>query len=356
MPTSRLKKAIGDYLKAATEDGPAHQEAHLYGAGAIASLEAKLKAFYSMRHALLVSNATAGLFLIALALGLRRSEFLTTPYTYGGSLSGWLLLENKPVFCDIEPDTLTTSAVEVQRAVSTKTKALLSTDIYGTPADMRSLRSIADNHGLWFISDAAQSLGATREGLPASSLADALVVSFTVGKTLFAGEGGAILTNNSDLFEKLVWMGAHPNRQRRDLGLQLYNELAFNCRPHPIAAIWANSVFEESLCRLRSRQNFCFRIIAALNSSGLTEPIEFQTQNILPAFFRLTAAWRDRNERRLIEFLRDSGVDMRIEPAPVRLIYKQTEFIAQYGGKAKAIRPCLEAEHQVRQRFSLCID
>lgn len=309
-----------------------------------------------MRYALLVSNATAGLFLIALALGLRRTEFLTTPYTFGGSLSGWLLLENKPVFCDIEPETLTISGVQVKRAVTAKTKALLSTDIYGTPADMRALRSIADQHGLWLISDAAQSLGAKRDGLPASALADALVVSFTAGKTLFAGEGGAILTNNSDLFEKLVWMGAHPNRQRRDLGLRLYNELAFNCRPHPIAAIWANSVFEESLRRLRARQAFCFRVIAALNSIGLTEPIEFQTRNIVPAFFRLTAAWRNRNARRLIEALKASGFEMRIEPAPIRLIYKQPEFIAQYGLYAKTGRPCPEAELQVRKRFSLSID
>lgn len=348
-------KAIADYLESATADGAHPPEAHLYGAGAVATLEARLKEFYGMRYALLVSNATMGLFLIALALELRRSEFLTTPYTYGGSLSGWLALENKPVFCDIEPDTLTLSSADARHAISTRTKALLSTDIYGTPADMLALRRTADDYGLWLISDAAQSFGATRDHLPASALADALVVSFTSGKTLFAGEGGAILTNHADVFEKLVWLGAHPNRQRRDLGLELYNEMALNCRPHPLAAIWANAVFEESLKRLKARQSFCLRALAALNSSGLTEPLEFEQRNILPSFFRLSAAWKKRDEKKLIQSLKASGFNLGIEPAPVRLIYKQPEFIAQYGGLPRGIRPCREAEHQAAQRFCLSL-
>ena len=67
-------------------------ECHLSGNGAVAALEGRLRAFYGVRHALCVSSASMGLLAVGVALSLRRSDFVTTPYTYGGTLSGWLLL------------------------------------------------------------------------------------------------------------------------------------------------------------------------------------------------------------------------------------------------------------------------
>src|SRR2546427_10420526 len=81
-------------------------DAHFYGTGAIAELETRLRNFYGVRHALCVSNATVGLLAIGKALGLSRDEFVTTPYTYGASVAGLLWLDNRPVFADVESDTL----------------------------------------------------------------------------------------------------------------------------------------------------------------------------------------------------------------------------------------------------------
>jgi dTDP-4-amino-4,6-dideoxygalactose transaminase len=353
-PATSVTEAIEQYLELATASDTGQQEMHLCGSGAVAALEAKLRGHYGVRHALLVSNATVGLFLIALAIELKRSSFLTTPYTYGGSLSGWLLLGNQPTFCDIEVDTLALDSKAARCTITPKTKALLSADIYGTPADDAALRKLADDHGLWFISDAAQSLGATRDGRPASALADAFVVSFTVGKPVSAGEGGAVLTNNSDLYEKLVWIGSHPYRQTRDLGLDLRNEFAFNSRPHPLGVIWANAIFDESLCRLKTRQEACFRLIEAINSTGLTAPTDFKKRGIVPSFFRLSAAWKDQPcEQQLIETLRDSGFDVNIATPPVQLLYKQAAFLAQFGRRFRKHYLCCEAERQERLRFCI---
>jgi dTDP-4-amino-4,6-dideoxygalactose transaminase len=327
---------------------------HLVGTSAVADLEAKLRQHYGMRYAVCVSNATTGLLAVALALNLRCAEFVTTPYTYGASLAGWLLLGNRPVFADIDPQTLTLAAEAIPPCITPRTKAILAVDIFGNPADMKALRQTADEYGLWYVADAAQSLGARREGAPASSLADALVVSFTVGKTLCAGEGGAILTNHAALYEKLVWFTQHPARQRRDLGLGLDNEFALNGRIHPAAAIGAATNFEKALADLQQHQQRCFELIEALNASGLTQQIEFRPQNIQPSFFRLTAAWRDRPARARIEReLAAAGSRVEIVPPPVRLVYRQPAFLTQFARRLRKPPSCPVAELQARSRFCL---
>jgi dTDP-4-amino-4,6-dideoxygalactose transaminase len=344
---------MDEYLVAA-QSSTCSQEMHLQGAGAVAELEGKLARHYGMRHAVCVSNATTGLLAIALALDLEDCEFVCSPYTYGASVGTWLLRDNQPRFADIDPQTLTLDLESARRAITPKTRAILSTDIYGHPSDSRSLRALADEFGLWFVADAAQSFGASREGLPASSCADALVVSFTAGKVLFAGEGGAILTNDSDLFEKVVWFTQHPYRQKRELGLHLWNEFGLNARIHPVAAVWANAAFDETLAALRTHQGRCFQVIRALNSIGLTDPIRFEEEGISPSFSRFTAAWRSHPRPSDLQAeLARRGCSLSVEPAPVSLLYKQAAFLAQFEGRYRIPVRCRHAERQARVRFCL---
>ncbi len=264
------------------------------------------------------------------------------------------MLDNRPVFADVDPAMLTLDPVSARRHISRHTKALLAVDIYGNPADMRTLRRVADEHGLWYVADAAQSFGARRDGLPASSLADALVVSFTTGKALCAGEGGAILTNHPDLYQKLVWYTQHPSRQRRDLGLGLDNEFALNGRIHPWAAAWLLAHWDEALERVRARQSWGLQMVEALNLTALVEPLEFHRQGVESSFYRLTAAWRaDSDEARLLGELRPVDQQLKISPPPVRLIYRQPAFLAQYGRRLRRPPHCPVAELQAGRRFYL---
>ncbi len=327
---------------------------HLVGAGAVAELEDKLKKHYGMRYALCLSSGTAGLLGAALALDLKGEEFLTTPYTYGGSLAAWLLLGNRPVFSDINPHTLELDADAARKRISSNTRAILAVDVFGIPSDTEALRRLADEYGLWYVADAAQSFGAFRSGRPASAMADLLVLSFTAGKPLSAGEGGAILTNHLALYEKLVWFTQHPGRQRRDLGLHLDNEFAFNARIHPAAAEAASNGFEAALEGARRRRQRCFQIIRLLNESRLTEPVEFEAQGIEPSFFRLTAAWQDKpNEGPLCRSLAAAGFEVEVAPATVRPIYRQPAFLAQYRRRLRKAPRCPRAERQAEVRFCL---
>jgi dTDP-4-amino-4,6-dideoxygalactose transaminase len=327
---------------------------HLVGTGAVADLEHKLRDLYGARYALCVSSATTGLLAVAFALGLRRSEFLTTPYTYGATLGGWLLLENRPVFADIDRETLTLDPRSACRLLTPRTKAVLSSDIFGTPCDSLALRKLADEHGLWYVADAAQSFGARRDCLPASSLADAVVLSFTSGKLLDAGEGGAIITDHSDLYDKLIWWTQHPYRQHRDLGLNTDNEFGLNGRMHPCAALHANTAFAESLQKLKVRRERCRKILDILNMSKLAEPISYGRRNIEPSFFRLTAAWKAAPcPEKLRPLLRNQGIEAEVLPVPVRLIYDQPAFLAQYGREVRSTPRCPVAEGQAAKRFAV---
>jgi dTDP-4-amino-4,6-dideoxygalactose transaminase len=350
---SSVERAVLDYIRRAV-GSPQVREAHLIGVGAVAELEERLRRLYRAEHALCVSNATIGLWAIAIALELENAEFVTTPYTYGATLSGWMRMGAEPVFADIDPLTLTLDPTAARRCITPRTKALLAADIYGNPSHMAALREVADECGLWYVADAAQSVGAKRNGLPASSLADAWVISFTSGKTVYAGEGGAILTNNRDLHERLIWYTQHPYRQRRELGLRMSNEFSMNARIHPLAAVWANAVFDESLEQLRERQAECGAVIAALNATGLAEGIDFAGRAIEPSFFRLTAAWKAKpREERLVSELRENGFEVALGSPPVTLVYRQASFLAQYARRFSAPFRCARAEEQVKKRFSV---
>lgn len=341
---------VFEYLRAVARSGRVLYE-HFSGGGAVAALEEKLRRHYGIKYAVCVSNATTGLLAIGLALGLRGKRFVTTPYTFGASLAGMLLLGNEPDFADVDPTTLTLSTEDVKHRITRSTAAVLAVDADGNPNDMQGLRRVADEHGIWYIADAAQSLGARRNGLPASSLADALVVSFTCGKTVFAGEGGAVLTNNKDIYERLIWHSQHPDRQRLQLGLEATNEFGLNARIHPLAAIWANAVFEDALHALQLRQEQSLALVRYLNTTGLTESIPFEPQGILPSFFRLTAAWKEEPQcKELEQVLKSHGLEVDVAPHPVRLLYQQPSFhVARR--VAKRIVHCPIAERQALRRF-----
>jgi len=353
MRTCSARAAVIQYLDA-LERGAIAPDAHLAGGGHVQKLEQKLARHYGMRHALCVSNASMGLYSLALALEMRDTAFVTTPYTYGASIAGWLQLGNTPIFADIDPLTLTLDPSAARRAITGSTRAILAVDILGNPSDSAALRRAADEHGLWYIADASQSLGASRSGRPASSYADALVLSFTAGKTLFAGEGGAVLTNNRDLFERLVWHTQHADRQRREIGLRAWNEFALNARIHPLAAAWADARFETALRAVGDRRYRALKVLEAAERTGLVCSAPYARLHIFPSFYRVTAAWKHgTNGAALAAAMRRAGIAVRAEACPVRVIYRQAAFRAQFGSPGASSPRCAEAEWQERHRFCL---
>lgn len=146
-------------------------------------------------HALGASSGTAALHLAVLAAGIGPGdEVITTPMTWVSTANVILHAGAKPVFVDIEPDTLNLDALKVAQALTKRTRAVLPVHFAGQACDEDALLEIARAHGLMLIEDAAHALGASYKGRPIGAIADVTMFSFHPAKNITTGEGGALTT------------------------------------------------------------------------------------------------------------------------------------------------------------------
>lgn len=325
----------------------------LLGTGAVEELESKLSSLVGMRYAVCVSSATAGLMMVALALGLRNRQFLTSPLGYGATLGGWAVLGNSPRFADVDPVTLglDPDSVRGRAKACRRLGALLAVDLHGVPSDTAGLRAVANELGVPYVADAAQSLGARIGARHASFEADVLVTSFTSGKTLFAGEGGAVLTNDRGLYERLLRLGQHPYRQRRQVGLREWNECALNARIHPLAAIWANVAFQDSLERLASRRRSVRRAVLDLAGRGFVEPGVWGNRQVEPAVFRVSAALASGVGCASVARFVEPGTNRLLPERPLELLATRPEVRAMVPASQRDPSRCPVAADQARRRL-----
>lgn len=187
----------------------------------ISKLEQTLAGITGARYCVAVSNGTAALHIAAIAAGIGPGdEVITTPITFAASANCALYCGARPVFADIDPDTYNISPESILAAVTPRTKAVVAVDFTGQAVQLDEIRTICREHGLTLIEDAAHSIGTRYKGQPIGSLADMTTFSFHPVKTVTAGEGGAVTTNNEELFHRLVL--AHSHGITRDRALMVH--------------------------------------------------------------------------------------------------------------------------------------
>ncbi|MBE5912916.1 MAG: UDP-4-amino-4,6-dideoxy-N-acetyl-beta-L-altrosamine transaminase [Pseudobutyrivibrio ruminis] len=173
-------------------------------------IERELEKYTTAKHAVVVSNGTAALHCACMAAGIGEGdEVITTPLTFAASANCALYCGARPVFADVDPDTYNIDPKSIEEHITEKTKAVVAVDFTGQAVKIREIREICDKHNLIFIEDAAHSIGTKYNGQPVGSLADMTCFSFHPVKTITAGEGGAILTNDDELYKKLVLAHTH---------------------------------------------------------------------------------------------------------------------------------------------------
>lgn len=172
--------------------------------------EKKLCDITGAKHAVLMSNGTAALHATCFAAGISAGdEVITTPITFAASANCALYCGGRPVFADINPHTYNIDPDCVERCISEKTKAVVAVDFTGQAVEIDRIREICQKHHLIFIEDAAHSLGTKYNGNSIGSLADMTEFSFHPVKTCTAGEGGAVTTNDDELYKKLLLFRTH---------------------------------------------------------------------------------------------------------------------------------------------------
>ena len=169
----------------------------------VTEAERVLERYTGARHAVVVNSGTSALHCACIAAGVGEGdEVITTPITFAASANCALYCGAKPVFADIDPDS-------IRKCITDKTKAVIAVDYTGQAVKADEIRAICDEFGLVFIEDAAHSIGTKYNGKYVGNIADMTCFSFHPVKTVTAGEGGAILTNDDDLYTKLVLAHAH---------------------------------------------------------------------------------------------------------------------------------------------------
>lgn len=189
----------------------------------IREFEVKLAETCGSKYAVAVSNGTAALHLACLAAGIGYDdEVITSPITFVASANCALYVGATPVFADINADSYNIDPAEIARKISLKTRALIPVHFAGLPCDMEAIHRIACANKLVVIEDACHALGAEYETgdrwvkVGACLHSDMVVFSFHAVKHITTGEGGAVLTNNSEYYEKLLLLRSHGITKDRD--------------------------------------------------------------------------------------------------------------------------------------------
>ena len=176
----------------------------------VETLEQKICEITGAKYAVSVCNGTAALHCACIAAGLGEGdEVITTPLTFAASANCAVYVGATPVFADVNPETYNIDPDSIEAHITEKTKAVVAVDFTGQAVEHDWIREICDKHGLTLIIDAAHAIGTKYKGRPEGSIGDMTCFSFHPVKTVTAGEGGAITTNDPELYRKLHLASQH---------------------------------------------------------------------------------------------------------------------------------------------------
>lgn len=176
----------------------------------IGELEEKLCTLTGAKYAVVCSNGTAALHIACMAAGVEPGdEVITTPITFAASANCALYCGARPVFADINDKTYNIAPDEVEKHITGKTKAVVAVDFTGQSVEEEELLSLCRKNNLVLIEDGAHVIGTRYKGRPNGSIADMTTFSFHPVKTVTGGEGGAVLTDSEEYYQKLLLYRAH---------------------------------------------------------------------------------------------------------------------------------------------------
>ncbi|UCE79440.1 MAG: DegT/DnrJ/EryC1/StrS family aminotransferase [Nitrospiraceae bacterium] len=193
----------------------------------VSELETRIASYHGVSNAVGVASGTDALHLALASLGIGHGdEVITTPFTFFATVEAIVYRGARPVFIDIEHDTMNVDPGEIEARITKKTKAILPVHLFGLPADMTRIMTVAKEHNLKVIEDCAQAFGAALNGKKVGSFGDAGCFSFYPSKNLGAyGDGGMITVPDpsiADIIKKL--------RNHGSAGAYKHEKIGFNSR------------------------------------------------------------------------------------------------------------------------------
>jgi dTDP-4-amino-4,6-dideoxygalactose transaminase len=234
-----------------TNDGPLVRE-----------LESRLKEYLGVKHLLFVSNGTIALQIAIKALDLQ-GEIITTPFSYVATTSSIVWENCKPVFCDIDPETFNIDPSLIESKISRHTSAILATHVFGNPCDFDAIDKIARKHNLKVIYDGAHAFGTTYRRESVFNRGDITVTSFHATKIFHTIEGGAVIVDSEDLYNKIdLLRNFGHDGPEKFTGIGINGK---NSEVHAAMGLCNLKYIYEILARRKEQVQFYNRLMSGLN-------------------------------------------------------------------------------------------
>ncbi len=295
---------------------------------AVPAFEAALTEFTGAHHAVAVNSGTAALHAMYFAAGIGPGdEVITSPLTFAATANAALYLGATVRFADVEPATGNIDPAAAAAQVTDRTRAVVAIDFAGQPADYDALRSAIGSRDIAVLADAAHSLGATDGGRPVGTLADASALSFHPVKPITTAEGGAVLTDDSQLAGRAARFRTHGIT--RDPGEMLnpdvggwsneQHDLGFNYRLTDVQAALGRSQLRRLDAFIARRREIAARYDAAFAEvEGIQSPSV--RAGVEPGWHLYVVLVREAHRRRaFFDRLRAEGLGVQVHYVPVYL-------------------------------------
>ena len=319
----------------------------------IAEFERKVADYTGAKYAVAIANGTAALHAACYAAGIGEGdEVITTPITFAASSNCVLYCGGTPVFADINPETYNISSVDIERKITSKTKAIIAVHFTGQPCEMDQIHEIADKHNLIVIEDGAHALGAVYKGKRVGTLSDMTTFSFHPVKHITTGEGGMILTENPKLYERLKLFRTHGITREENLltkndGPWYYEQrdLGFNYRITDIQCALGTSQMDRLPGFLEKRKKIAEQYNEAFAGNNQIQ-LPYQKEGCDNAWHLYVIRVKNGNRKEVFEKLRAAGIGVNVHYIPV---YQHPYYRSH--GYAQVV--CPNAEEYYKECISL---
>lgn len=284
--------------------------------------------YLGIKHAVAVSSCTAALHLSLIALGIGPGDEVIVPaYTFPATANVVELVGAKPVLVDVDLKTYNLLVDQIEKSITTNTKAIIPVHLFGNPADLDPIMEIAKRHNLWVIEDAAGALGSTYKGRKCGTIGHLGCFSFHPRKIITTGEGGMVVTNDDELAGRI--------RSLRNHGMQMIGSqidfitAGFNYRMNELEAVLGIIQMREIQGIISQRHR-----LAGHYKDFLRGISSIAFQKVLP---NCTTVWqafvvrfRDRSSGSIRELLRDADIEANIGTYALHLLHL---YSCKYGYK-----------------------
>lgn len=290
----------------------------------IAEFEQAVASYTGAKYAVAISNGTSALHAACFAAGIGRGdEVITTPLTFAASANCVLYCGGTPVFADVDPYTYNIDPEDIRKKITDKTKAIIAVHLAGQPCDMDEIHSIAQEHNLIVIEDGAHALGSVYKGKKVGCLSDMTTFSFHPVKPITTGEGGMIMTDNGELYKRLVLFRSHGIT--RDESMMTRNEepwfyqqldLGYNYRITDIQCALGCSQMRKLDKFLKRRRELAERYNNAfIECDNIVIP--YQLPDTQSGWHLYIVQVKNHDRKQVFETLRDKGIGVNVHYIPV---------------------------------------